>query len=462
MGYGKMLGRIVKNVYTACSPTYRRTAQMLRSTEHLPQESLRALQLDQVKEMLIHAQKKAPYYRETFRRAGVDAREVTDLGDIESFPFLTKETYRDRVDEFIADDVPRALLIRLYTGGTTGAPVPLLRTFPDFARERAFADYAYQTVGMDPFCKSVYMRGEVNDRKGRYYYVGNFGKTLYLSAHNTSDENMALYVDLIRRFRPLLLYTLPSVAALLASFMQSNGIAPFDELRWAFCPSEELHKFQKELIESVLRCRIGTFYGHAEHAALAVRCTESEMYHVVPQYGYVELIGEDGKPVTEEGGRGEIVATAFANRCCPLVRYRTGDYAVRTTRECPCGRRYPMWERLEGRGQALAVSKDGGRISIGPSLLCTIQDPAYGKIRQFEMEQRRAGEIIVRIVPHTAGDAAQVTAYIENAFAEQFPGRFDVEVLLCEALVRSGSGKHRYFVQHLPDLDDASGGGNSR
>jgi phenylacetate-CoA ligase len=43
-----------------------------------------------------------------------------------------------------------------------------------------------------------------------------------------------------------------------------------------------------------------------------------------PEYGFLEVLGEDGAAV-REGEEGEIVATGFDNLVMPLIRYRTTD-----------------------------------------------------------------------------------------------------------------------------------------
>ena len=449
--------QLLKNIYAGISPTYHGTLRLLAKTEYLPAELLRAWQLPKLKATLLYAYQNVPFYRESFDQACVNPREIAELSDIQDFPLLTKETYRDNADMFISRRANRRLLARVYTGGTTGLPLPIHRNASDFAREMAFLDYAYRLLKMDPYCRSVHLRGEVNDRRGRYHSRGNFGRTLYLSSNNLSDENLRLYVELMRDFKPLLLYTLPSVAVVLAEYMERRRLAPLASLRWAFCPSENLYDFQVELIERVLQCRVGTHYGHSEHAVFAARCRESSLYHVLPQYGYTELVDAEGEIVTEEGRMGEVVGTAFTNRACPFIRYRTGDYALYTTKKCPCGRDYPMWEKIKGRGQHVAVAKNSSRVSIGPGLLCTLHDTTYGKIKQFEIEQRRVGELIVRVVPLQAGDLQEVEVYLRQALAERFPGMFDVQVELPDnAETSRQTQKHRYFVQHLAGIEQFS------
>ena len=75
--------------------------------------------------MLIHAYERVPYYRETFRQAGLNPSVMVQLSDVEDFPLLTKKTFSENVDAFISMDTSKNMLFRVYTGGTTGTPLPL-------------------------------------------------------------------------------------------------------------------------------------------------------------------------------------------------------------------------------------------------------------------------------------------------------------------------------------------------
>lgn len=191
-------------------------------------------------------------------------------------------------------------------------------------------------------------------------------------------------------------------------------------------------------------------YGHSEHAVFATRCKESSFYHALPQYGYTELIDEDGNPVTSEGKIGEIVGTSFTNTVSPLIRYRTGDYAVYTNKKCLCGRNYDSWEKIQGREQHQAIPKNGRHISVGPELLCTLHDKSYGKIKQFQIEQKKPGELIIYISTHYKKDFENAKVYFNKFFNEQFPGMFDINVVhRSDSKTLKSTEKHLYFIQHV-------------
>ncbi|KGO32639.1 hypothetical protein JT06_19210, partial [Desulfobulbus sp. Tol-SR] len=72
-------------------------------------------------------------------------------------------------------------------------------------------------------------------------------------------------------------------------------------------------------------------------------------------------VDDQGNPCNREGERGEIVGTGLYNRCMPLIRYRTGDYATRLAPRCPCGRAWDRFTEVEGRWKQDMVFGRKGR-----------------------------------------------------------------------------------------------------
>lgn len=446
--------RLIKQMVTGLSPAYYKTTRHIKKTERATESVLKAIQLERLQRVLIHAYEHVPYYRATFRRAGVDPYRFSDLSDIQEYPLLSKDLYRDNIDALTTSKVARRLSFVAYTGGTTGIPLKLYRSVHDFSRGRAYEEHACRMMGVDPSAKTVRIRGKVDDARGIYHAVGARGRTLYLSSNKLDDDNLKLYIQLMRDFQPVLLYALPSVAAVLAEYMERNHLPPIESIKYALLPSENLYDFQKRCIEQAFRCTIHAFYGQAERVVLATGCTSGPLYHVFPLYGYTELLDENGQAVTEEGGRGEIVGTSLGNSVSPLIRYRTGDYAVYTRERCPCGRNYQMWRTIHGRQQSVAVAKNRSRVSVGPELLCTLHDEVYGKIKQFQVRQERVGELDISVAPLDQKDLGEIATFFGRFFDDHFPGMFRIQVVHNRNPMDLTPGdKHLYFVQCL-QLDE--------
>ena len=61
--------------------------------------------------------------------------------------------------------------------------------------------------------------------------------------------------------------------------------------------------------------------------------------------------GLDSEPGKDQG---TVVVTGLMNDAMPLIRYDMGDIATLVPGyQCPCGRRAPVIERIDGRSESL-------------------------------------------------------------------------------------------------------------
>jgi hypothetical protein len=110
-----------------------------------------------------------------------------------------------------------------------------------------------------------------------------------------------------------------------------------------------------------------------------------------------------------------------------------------------------MWKEIRGREQYVAVAQNQSRVSVGPELLCTLHDEAYGKIKQFQIRQEKAGQLDILVTTVRETDFGNVTKFFEQFFLDHYPGLFRVQVIHCKDTTHLTPGdKHLYFVQRLP------------
>ncbi|NIO12448.1 MAG: phenylacetate--CoA ligase family protein, partial [Xanthomonadales bacterium] len=209
-------------------------------------------------------------------------------------------------------------------------------------------------------------------------------------------------------------------------------------LAGVLCASERLYDFQRELFRQVFGCRTFSHYGHYELGALAGYCEHADTYHVLPFYGYAELLDQEGRPVTEPGRVGEIVATSFIARATPIIRYRTGDLAVWGGVGCEaCGRPYPIWREVEGRAQEFVVTRDGRLLSNSALIF---HNEVYDHIQQFEYYQEEPGVVTFRYIPGPGwnGDTARRT----RRLLEEKLQNVALHLAPVERMTLSERGKH--------------------
>ena len=138
-------------------------------------------------------------------------------------------------------------------------------------------------------------------------------------------------------------------------------------------------------------------------------------YHVDTEFCVVEIEPHDEGP---DWVRGEVIATGFANRAMPLIRYRTGDVAtLRKHGGCPCGRSRPVIDELDGRIEDYVVTPDGRRIGR----MDHVFKDALGS-RKRRSCRPTPDAILVRIVPRP-GYGADAQARIDREFRARLGAR---------------------------------------
>jgi phenylacetate-CoA ligase len=265
-----------------------------------------------------------------------------------------------------------------------------------------------------------------------------------LSNYHMTPEIAARYAEIIRRRRIAFLHAYPSSALEFARLLKEAGVEspPFQAL---LLGSEGFYPGQREAIESFYRCRIYSWYGHSENVALAGECEVSHHYHIFPEYSFVEVIKEDGRPATEEGETGEIVGTSLHNRVMPLIRYRTGDLATIGPKSCSCGRNHRLLKATCGRLQEVMIGKLNNRISM---TALNMHNAIFDHVRQFQFYQKEKGKVELRMIPKPSY-SAQDSATILAAFKEKMGDTMDLELSFVKELPLTPRGKFRFIVQDL-------------
>jgi len=420
---------------------YREWVQFLRESESWSRQQIADYQLSEARRIIRYAYENTVAYRSLYDQAGVSPDSIRTLEELRKFPFVEKEMIRDALEDF---SVPMEGRTYVTTGGSSGIPFGMYRDPGAFPKELASKAHQYYRVGWREGERQIVLRGQPIPSCDHVEFIPEFNE-LRCSSYHLTPEWMEIYCQKACEYEPEWLRCYPSSGYLLARFLKEAG-RPFPKLKGVLCASENFYDFQKDLIRKVFGGRVFSHYGHYELAALAGYCECEDTYHVLPQYGCVELIGSDGRPVTEPGGIGEIVATSFIMHATPLIRYRTRDLAVFKGWACgSCGRPYQIWERIEGRLQEFIVTRAGRYISM---TAINFHDDVFDQIKQFQFYQEERGKVTLRYVPKSGlGDGV-----LENIRGRLLVKLGDDVALTFHAvddITVTPRGKRRFLIQKL-------------
>lgn len=414
--------------------------RFLESSERWSRKEIEQYQLEQLRKIVAHAWGNTAAYRARMEEAGVSPESIRSLDDARRLPLVTRCDIRDHLAEFTAASSGAEYVT---TGGSSGIPLGFYRNRGAFARELASKAHQYHRVGWREGDRQLVLRGLTIDTPGHIEFVEKF-EELRCSSYHLTDEHMERYYRRALEYQPKWLRCYPSAGFLFARFLEERGWR-IPSITGVLCASENLYDGQRELLEKVFG-RVFSHYGHYELAVLAGYCEHEPAYHVLPQYGYAELIDAAGRPVTTPGAVGEIVATSFLMYASPFIRYRTGDLALLKSFGCAkCGRPYQVWERIEGRLQEFVQTRDGRLISM---TAINMHDGTFDHVRQFQFRQSEPGKVTLQYVPRASCDSAALTL-MRARLLDKFGNDVELELIPVEAIPLTARGKHRFLIQEL-------------
>lgn len=418
------------------------TYNFLQITDKWEKDKLINYQKKELNKLLEHAVKHVKFY------SGISLTSDDSFKNLEKFPIITKETIRDNMKAFMADNIPQKDIYYVTTGGTTGNPVGFYLDNSIYGKEWAFVMMGWKRVGLHPGDKVVSFRGVEfkNAKKGIFWQENPIYNMLEMSPFHMNEDNLPRYIEKIKKYKPKYIHGYPSAISILAEFVNER-MNDFPSIKAVLAISENVYPMQRELIQNTLKTRLFSFYGMSEKVIMAPECENDTRYHSFPEYGLTEIVNNSGSPV-EEGERGELIGTSLLNYCMPFIRYRTGDTAILGKQECKCGRNHLILEDLIGRGSKdIIIGKSGTKIPFN-AMFIAIHSNVFSNILRFQFHQKKPGEIIIRVVPKANFSALDKKRFLDAIYL-RVGEDLEVEFEEVNDIELTERGKSRLFIQDI-------------
>lgn len=420
----------------------------LENDQWLNGEEIEEIQWGRLKRLLKQASTHVPYYRELFRRRGIDVRSISSMDDFRKIPYLTKNVINGNSRALITED-PLRKGYPSSTGGSTGTPLFFYCDWGAAPYRRANRLRQLRMAGVDIGARELIFWGfdqDISLKKRIIRAVKSyFSNTRLISTFDMSESSMRKYASRERSFRPAFIVGYPSALVLFSDYCKKNSVH-LHKPEAVITGGETLFPEQRELIEEVFAAPVFNSYGTREFADIAFECPEHRGLHIASDLHMIELIHRSGRPA-EVGEPGEIVITDLMNMYMPFIRYRTGDVAVRSGSICSCGRGLPLLERIEGRSFDSIRTPDGK--SVG-GFFWTRLSRAVSGIRRFQVEQKALNWIDFRIVPGR-GWKDQYIEFLREKIKDCCGGSMHVNFLLVDDIPLTPSGKSKFIISDTTD-----------
>jgi len=340
------------------------TFYKLQASQWLTLTELQAIQIEKLRNLLIHAYENVPYYNKLFNEHGFKANRFQNFNELDKLPILTKKKIRENFDFLKARNFRHFSPRPAQTSGSTGEPLRFFRDRSSHSCGWANAWRAFSVAGFclgDPF---VILTGGAlmphTTRLKQRIYVAMMGMR-QLPAYHLSVDELESYISFLERItHPTYFYSYASAAYLMARYVLKQG-KHLNSFRGIFTTSETLSSNQRETIQEAFGCPVFDTYGNNEASIYAHECELQEGLHYSMEHSFLEVLDEDDRPC-KVGETGRFVATNLSNYAMPFIRYDTGDLGSITNSECSCGRGLRKIKNILGRSRDFILTPDGRHI----------------------------------------------------------------------------------------------------
>lgn len=379
----------------------------LRLLGALPPWAVEAMQRARFRRTLRLAAERAPFYREEFRRRGIDARRVEHPSQLGDF-YTTGEDLRTHgAEAFLTGRADTAF----ETTGTT-SPVPKRvyfshREIDEIGRTSAlalhFLGLRREDRVMSAFDCSFWVSPVV--LRSALQYVGCF----HVEAGKIEPSE---FYERALAYRPSVIFGEPSWVVRLSEIADARGAWP---VKFLFAGGENITETARASVERVWSAPLYLNYGQTESfGAIGVECSQRDGYHRNDLNFVFEVVGEDDE------GYGELVYTTLTRDVMPLIRYRSTDITRLVEEPCACGLFAKRVGKIRARADEMVVCGMG---NVGPWVFADVlgEELAPGADWQAAVtNDGRRDRIELRVELDDLMRRAEVETRVRAALRERF------------------------------------------
>ncbi len=401
-------------------------------------EQMHTYQSEQFVQLARHAINNTEFYRRWAKEQGISVGDIRSLADIQQFPVIEKAFIRENAALFKAG--PRntnAKPMTLFTSGTTGTPLSVFTDQDSRSEHYAFFSRLRSWYGVDPVARRATLFGRIImpavQKKPPFWRYDAAQKNLLMSSYHLKSENLIHYYNKLRTYQPQEIFSYPSSVTRIAEFIIAEKLPPLP-LRLLMTTAENLHEWQKTLLQQAFNAPIVNQYGCTEMAFFVSSLPDGSMrFH--PEHGIAEVRTSSGE--IAEQGEGELVVTGLVNYSMPVIRYAIGDAVTLGTVNA---NGFPELVQVHGRKDDVIYMRDGtpvGRL-----------DPIFkggSGIKAAQILQDQSGAISLRLVPdETYTEQAGID--LRRELIKRVGDDLPIEIVLVNDIAKEKNGKFKPVI----------------
>src|SRR3989442_7702804 len=316
----------------------------------LPPSFIDAMQRARFRRTLRLAAERSPFYREEFRRRGIDPRRIEHPSELGDFYTTGEDLRAHGAEAFLTGRADTAFET---TGTTSPAPKRIFFSQRELLEMGRLSAIGLYHLGMrredrvlSAYDCSFWVSPAVLRMALKYL------KCFHVEAGKISPLE---FYERARAYQPNVIFGEPSWLARLSELAGERGTWP---MKLLFGGGENITEEARTDVEQIWGAPLYLSYGQAESfGTLGVECKRQDGYHRNDLFFYFET------PEVDTEGYGELVYTTLARDVMPLIRYRSTDLTRLVDDPCECGLFAKRLAKIRSRIDEMVVCGMG---NVGP------------------------------------------------------------------------------------------------
>jgi len=364
--------------------------------ETLSEKELKDISFKKFKTIFDYAYTHIPYYTKKYKAAGIQPNDILTEKDIQKIPILTRKDLVDHYNEFYSTEIDKEKLRISTTGGSTGTPVKvgftknLIREIPKWRILNWWG--LSPNVNMATFYRNIHASRLQMMALNFIYYPQ---RVIRFDATQINEKRILDFINKFNRIKPDLIHGYVGALDTVANYLLEHNIHLEHQPKVIWLTAAPITKGVEAKIAKAFQAPVCDQYGCSEMYFIAAECPQKEGLHIFADSVYVEILGEDNKPLPT-GEYGKVTFTNLNEFYFPLIRYQNGDESRMLTHKCSCGMNLPLMDKVKGRISEKLIMPDGTILS-GEYLTCLF-DNHTDEVKQFQIIQRKDSSIDINIL----------------------------------------------------------------
>ncbi len=413
--------------------------KLAEKNQWMSESEIHDLQNNKLGQLCKFLSKNNDYYR------ALGIGEIDSIEKLRWFPFLTKQIIIDNFEQIKSRNLPKKRFVKSSTSGSTGQS---LYFFIDGElRNDGWGMRSDAWTGFRPGESSIYIWGADRDTKMTIKRRIKNSKLFYnksiLSSYHMTIEDIDRYTAIINRQKPKMIVGYPSTLEYFAQRVLDSGMK-IHSPKSIVATGETLYDFQKNLISEAFKTKTFNRYASREVDVIAAECQFQCGLHINSDHVIVELLNESGEQC-KENELGELVITDLDNYVFPFINYKIGDLGIRSSKQCPCGRAFPLLAKIEGRSFDLVIGSNGNRV---PGNFFTLLRNKIKGIQKFQLIQKKIGLIQLMLQINSAYNLDEEFA-LRKMIKEKLGEDTVLDIIYVEEIPKTATGKHKWIISEV-------------